>query len=215
MAIVKKQFTKEQKHMLIQCIIYCDLFGLSDKEGMRYVEEKTGKSISLTSYQRYKKLALNKNASNAWIDYFARIGFVNHYRKRMNEMETLQRTIYRQLNLELSKRPEEQDKKYIIALSSEIRQNNIHLCHLGIGMPIISKMKEKIDGRKQKILSLVSDYKNSHLLPSSKEITNMDEVDIESMIREREETDRKAEEESTRKRWKRRFSLIQDTTNII
>ena len=193
--MVKKQFAKEQKHMLIQCIIDCDLFGLSDKEGMKYVEEKTGRSISLTSYQRYKRLALNENTSNAWIDYFARIGFVDHYRKRMNEMETLQRNIYRQLNIELSKNPEEQDKKYITALSSEIRQNNIHLCHLGIGLPIISKMKEKIYRRKQKILSLANDYnKNSHLLPSSKEITNMDEIDIESIIREREERMRKAEE---------------------
>ena len=191
---IKKQFTKEQKHMLIQCIIDCDLFGLSDKEGMKYVEEKTGRSISLTSYQRYKKMALNENASNAWIDHFARIGFVEHYRKRMNEMETLQRNIYRQLTLELSRKPEEQDKKYIIALSTEIRQNNIHLCHLGISMPVISKMKEKIDGRKQKILSLANDYKNSHLLSSSKEITDMDEMDIESIIREREERDRQAEE---------------------
>jgi hypothetical protein len=58
----------------------------------------------------------------------------------MNEMETLQRNIYRQLNLELGKKPEEQNKKYIISLSSEIRQNNIHLCHLGIGMPVISKL---------------------------------------------------------------------------
>ena len=195
MAIVKKQFTKEQKHMLIQCIIDCDLFGLSDKEGMKYVEEKTGRSISLTSYQRYKKIALNDNAANAWIDHFARIGFVDHYRKRMNEMETLQKNIYRQLNLELSKKPEEQNKKYIVALSSEIRQNNIHLCQMGIGMPVISKMKEKIEGRKQKILSLANDYnKNSHLLPSSKEITNMDEIDIESIIREREERMREAEE---------------------
>lgn len=192
--VIQKQFTKEQKHMLIQCIIDCDLFGLSDKEGMKYVEEKTGRSISLTSYQRYKRIALNENASNAWIDYFARIGFVDHYRKRMNEMETLQRNIYRQLNLELGKKPEEQDKKYIISLSAEIRQNNIHLCHLGIGMPVISKMKEKIDGRKQKILSLANDYKNSYLLPSSKEITNMDEIDIESIIREREERNREAEE---------------------
>jgi hypothetical protein len=61
-------------------------------------------------------------------------------------------------------------------------------------MPIISKMKQKIDGRKQKILSIANDYKNSHLLPSSKEITNMDEIDIESIIREREERDRQAEE---------------------
>ena len=76
--------------MLFQCIIDCDLFGLSDKEGMDYVEKKTGRAISLTSYHRYKKLALNDNAANAWIDNFARIGFVDHYRKRMNEMETLQ-----------------------------------------------------------------------------------------------------------------------------
>ena len=149
----------------------------------------------MTSYQRYKKIALNDNTANAWIDNFARIGFVDHYRKRMNEMETLQKNIYRQLNLELSKKPEEQNKKYIIALSSEIRQNNIHLCQLGLGMPIIAKMKEKIDGRKQKILSLVDDNKKSHLLPSSKEITDMDEIDIESIIREREEREREGEEE--------------------
>ncbi len=84
----------------------------------------------------------------------------------MNEMDTLQRNIYRQLNLELSKKPDEQNKKYIIALSSEIRQNNIHLCQLGLGMPAISKMKEKIEGRKQKILTIANVYQNSHLLPS-------------------------------------------------
>jgi len=193
--VIKKQFSKEQKHMLIQCILDSDLFGLSDKEGMKYVEEKTGRAISLTSYHRYKKIALNDNAANAWIDNFARIGFVDHYRKRMNEMETLQKNIYRQLNLELSKKPEEQNKKYIIALSAEIRQNNIHLCQLGLGMPIIAKMKEKIEGRKQKILSLVYDNKKSHLLPSLKEIADMDEIDIESLIREREEREREGEEE--------------------
>lgn len=189
-----KQFTKEQKHMLMQCITDADIFGLSDKEGIKYVEEKTGRSISLTSYHRYKKIALNDNAANAWIDNFARIGFVDHYRKRMNEMETLQKSIYRQLNLELSKKPEEQNKKYIIALSSEIRQNNLHLCQLGLGIPIIAKMKEKILGRKQKILSLVNDNKKSHLLPSSKEITDMDEIDIESILREKEEREREGEE---------------------
>ena len=192
--VIKKQFTKEQKHMLIQCIFDCDLFGLSDKEGMKYVEDKTGRPISLTSYQRYKKIALNDQSANAWINNFARIGFVDHYRKRMNEMETLQKNIYRQLNLELSKKQEEQNKKYIISLSAEIRQNNIHLCQLGLGMPIIAKMKEKIEGRKQNILSLVNDNKKSHLLPSSKEIADMNEIDIESIIREREEREREGEE---------------------
>ena len=108
---IKKQFTKEQKHMLTQCIIDCDLFGLSDKEGMKYVEEKTGRAISLTSYQRYKKIALNDEAATSWINNFGKIGFVNHYRKRITEMELLQKTTLRQLNFELDKKPEEQDKK--------------------------------------------------------------------------------------------------------
>jgi hypothetical protein len=193
--VIKKQFTKEQQHMLLQCILDCDLFGLSDLEGMKYIEEKMGRTISLTSYHRYKKIALNDNAANAWINNFAKIGFVDHYRKRIHEMETLQKDIYRQLNSELSKKPEEQNKKYIIALSSEIRQNNIQLCQLGLGMPIIAKMKEKIEGRKQKILSIVDDNnKKSHLLPSSKEITDMDEIDVESIIREKEERERAGEE---------------------
>ncbi len=79
--VIKKQFTKEQKHMLIQCIMDCDLFGLSDKEGMKYIEEKTGRSISLTSFQRYKKIALNDEAGIEWINKFGKIGFVNHYLK--------------------------------------------------------------------------------------------------------------------------------------
>ncbi|MGI9009988.1 MAG: hypothetical protein ACR2F1_02225 [Nitrososphaeraceae archaeon] len=181
--------------MLTQCILDCNLFGFSDKEGMKYIEEKTGRAISLTSYQRYKRITLNDNAANAWINNYVRIGFVEHYRKRMNEMETLQTSIYRELILELSKKPEEQNKKYIIALSAEIRQNNIHLCQLGLGMPIIAKMKERIEGRNHKILSLVDDNnKNNHLLPSSKEITDMDEIDIESIIREKEEREREGEE---------------------
>ena len=65
---------------------------------------------------------------------------------------------------------------------------------MGLGMPIIAKMKEKIDERKQKILLLVNDNNKSHLLPSLKEIMDMDEIDIESIIREREEREKEAEE---------------------
>jgi hypothetical protein len=46
--MVIRQFTKEQKHMLTQCILDCNIFGLSDKQAMEYVEEKTGRQISLT-----------------------------------------------------------------------------------------------------------------------------------------------------------------------
>ena len=54
---------------------------------------KTGRPISLTSYQRYNKIALNENAASSWIDHFARIGFVEHYHKRINEVERLQEAL--------------------------------------------------------------------------------------------------------------------------
>ena len=146
MVMVKKQFTEEQRHMLIQCISDADIFGLSDKEGMKYVEEKTGRSISLTSYQRYKKIALNDESANAWITNFGKIGFVKNYRKRINEMEILQQTIFRQLNLELTKKPAEQDRKYVLSLMESIRQNNIFLSQLGMSMPVSAKIRELIQG---------------------------------------------------------------------
>ena len=131
--VINKQFTKEQKHMLIQCIIDCDLFGLTDREGIKYIEEKTGRAISLTSYHRYKKIALDDKTASAWINHFAKIGVVKYYRKRMNEMEILQKEIFRHLNLELNKKPEEQDKKYIISLISEVRQTNLYFKSDGNG----------------------------------------------------------------------------------
>ncbi|HLN34067.1 MAG TPA: hypothetical protein VK250_02165 [Nitrososphaeraceae archaeon] len=201
--MVNKQFTKEQKHMLIQCILDCDLFGFSDKEGMKYIEEKTGRPISLTSYNRYKKMALNDNTANSWIDHFGRIGFVDHYRKRINEMERLQKDTFRQLYLELNKTTEEQNKKYIISLLAEIRENNIHLSQMGMGMPIISKLKEIIQGKQQNIFDLVNKQKNNTLIPvDGKDIIDDNQEfqnNIEKSIREREERKKEIDEKFRKK----------------
>jgi hypothetical protein len=194
---IKKQFTKEQKHMLIQCIIDCDLFGLSDKEGMKYVEEKTGRAISLTSYQRYKKIALNDEAATSWINNFGKIGFVKHYRKRITEIEYLQKTTLIQLNLELDKNSEEQDKKYVVALMDCIRQTNIQLCQMGMGMPVLAKMKEILQGGtyNSRVLEL-NGLRDNPILPSSSSINehiNIDR-DIEAEKKTEEERLRKGEE---------------------
>jgi len=174
--VIKKQFTKEQKHMLIQCITDADIFGLSDREGMKYIKEKTGRSISLTSYQRYKKLALNDESANAWINNFGKIRFVKHYRKRINEMEILQQTSFRQLRLELDKKPEEQDKKYVLSLMDSIRQNNLFLAQMGMGMPIIAKTRELIQGGtyNDRVLEL-NGIRENPILPFSQKYSSLDD----------------------------------------
>ena len=52
-----------------------------------------------------------------------------------------------------------------------------------------------IEGRKQKILLLVDDNKNNSWNPSSKEIIDIDGIDIESIMREKKEREREGEEE--------------------
>ena len=188
--VINKQFTKEQKYMLIQCITDADIFGLSDREGMKYVEDKTGRAISLTSYQRYKKLALNDETANAWINNFGKIGFVNHYRKRITEMEILQQTTFRQLNLELNKKPEEQDKKYILSLIDAIRQTNIQLSQMGMGMPILAKTRELIQGGtyNSRVLEL-NGIREKPILPSSQKGIDLERNNEVNMNNEEQENE--------------------------
>jgi hypothetical protein len=161
---------------------------------MGYIEQKTGRPISLTSYQRYKKIALNENVAISWIDHFAKIGFVEHYHKRINEMERLQQETLWQLHLELNKNSEEQNTKYITSLIAQIRQNNIHLCQLGVGIPIIAKMRQNNEIRNQKILKLVN-YNNGRApLISSEDISHLEEIDVDAIIKDREVELKKAED---------------------
>jgi hypothetical protein len=124
---------------------------------------------------------LDDKTASAWIDHFAKIGVVEYYRKRMNEMEILQKDIFRHLNLELNKKPEEQDKKYIISLMSELRQTNLYLSQMGMGVPILAKIKQVIEGGKykSKLLELngIRDqpFLSSSSSSSSKEIINLNQ----------------------------------------
>ena len=106
---------------------------------------------------------------------------MNHYRKRISEMEILQQTTFRQLNLEVDKKPEEQDKKYILSLMDAIRQTNIHLSQMGMGMPILGKMREFIQG---------GTYNNSIL-----ELNGIRENPLPSTIEYNNEAEKKNTEE--------------------
>jgi hypothetical protein len=127
-----------------------------------------------------------------------KIGFVNHYRKRITEMEYLQKTTLKQLHLELDKKQEEQDKKYVIALIDCIRQTNIQLCQMGMGMPVLAKMKEILQGGtyNSRVLEL-NGLSDNPILPSSsssiKEHINLDS-DIEAEKQEEEERMRQMKE---------------------
>jgi hypothetical protein len=58
------------------------------------LSEKIGKKISETLFYRpNKKAKAKRGESEEWIDYYAKYQFVEFYRKRMEELEFVQRTL--------------------------------------------------------------------------------------------------------------------------
>ena len=90
----KKNFTQEQKHLIKQCMIDADIMGLSKLETIDYVKSRLGlnESFSESSYKKFRAEVLNDESNNVqWISYYARQGFVEFYRKRIAEMEMIQK----------------------------------------------------------------------------------------------------------------------------
>ncbi len=53
-----KRYTKEQKHLIKQCIIDADIMGLDRSESITYVKSRLGlddKTFSEGSYKKYRK----------------------------------------------------------------------------------------------------------------------------------------------------------------
>lgn len=91
-----KNYTKEQKHLIKQCMIDADIIGLGKQETIDYVKSRLNlNNFSEGSYKKYRSEILNNNDNDdsnvQWISYYARKGFVEFYRKRISEMEMIQK----------------------------------------------------------------------------------------------------------------------------
>ena len=155
-----KNFTKEQKHLIKQCMIDAEIMGLGKDETIVYVKSRLGlvdddgssnndnkgPIFSEGSYKKFRAEVLNKDESNIkWISYYARQGFVEFYRKRITEMEMIQKETFKQWHIEMNKPDSQKDKNLIVKLVAELRVNNQHLTSLGMVTPIIGTIKNLID----------------------------------------------------------------------
>jgi hypothetical protein len=157
----KKNFTKEQKHLIKQCILDADIMGLSKHETIGYVKGRLGldknshnnnnnnkdtsPTFSESSYKKFRPEALNDESNVQWIYYYARKGFVEFYRKRIAEMEMIQKETFNQWFIEIKKPDSQKDKNLILKLVAELRANNQQLTSLGMVTPIIATIKNIID----------------------------------------------------------------------
>src|SRR4051794_32948285 len=93
-----KYYSKSEKQFLISLIKDYSLFGAHDQGIIQMLSEKIGKKISETLFYRLKKEATNKRGeSEQWLDYYARYQYIEYHRKRMEELEMVQKKLLKLL----------------------------------------------------------------------------------------------------------------------
>jgi len=158
-----KHFIKEQRYTIIKCIKDGNLLGFSDKEGMKYIEDKIGKSISIMSYQRYKKRALKDNnntegSASSWLDHYSKIGYVESYRKRIDEMELIHQETLKLWHKEIKKEEKNQDKELIISLIQVLQKNTALLLQMSFTTPVSQNIINYVKNQHKEIIELNQKY---------------------------------------------------------
>ena len=140
-----KDYSPREKQMMISLIHDYSLFGATDDEMIRMLSLKLGKEnnekISDTLFYRLKKEAAKKRGdSEQWLDSFVRYQYVEFYRKRMEDLEYVQRCLLKLLAEETEKEREKQDKTIINQLSKTMAEISKTLADFGMTPPILSKI---------------------------------------------------------------------------
>jgi hypothetical protein len=141
---VDKYYSKSEKQLLISLINDYSLFGATDNAIIQMLSVKTAKKISETLFYRLKKEAVKKRReSEAWLDYYARYQFIEYYRKRMEELEFVQKKLLKAL-IEETEKKENPIKLLINQLSKTIGENSKILTEFGFAPLLLSRIKSLI-----------------------------------------------------------------------
>ena len=118
---------------------------LTDEEIIQMLSTKIGKKISETLFYRLKKESIKRRGdSDQWLDSFARFQYVEYYRKRIEELEYVQKLL--EALIDEIEKPEKKDKTIINQLSKTIADNSKVLAEFGYAPPLLSKIKSLISG---------------------------------------------------------------------
>ena len=84
-----------------------------------------------------------RGESELWLDYYAKYQFIEYYRKRVEELELVQKKLLRAL-IEQTEKKENPNKLLINQLSKTIGENSKILAEFGMALPLLSRIKSLI-----------------------------------------------------------------------
>lgn len=134
--------TETENKFLNSLVIDCIVYRLHINEALSYIESRFHR-ISERSYKQRKANVLSDESTQVWLNHFTRIGFVQHHKEQIEHIQRLQNDSLRQLFVETSKQTRNEDR--ILKIKQDIRDNVKLLSELGLGTPIISAIKAKIE----------------------------------------------------------------------
>jgi hypothetical protein len=151
------KITTRDKHALNELVLDCTLYSFSEKEALEYIKKRFGKRISDRTYRRYKKNIDNGDVTQQWLNHFTKIGFLLHHKKQIDIIEKIQQDNMTELFNEIEKQQQRNEDK-ILKLKHDIRENVKLLVELGLGTPIISRIKADVDKTNNKYNEIVRKY---------------------------------------------------------
>jgi mevalonate kinase len=134
--------TETENKFLNSLVVDSIIYRLSTEESLSYIQTRF-KKISEASYKKRKAAVLSDESTQVWLNYFTRIGFVQHHKEQMEHIQRVEEDSMRQFFVETIKGNRNEDK--ILKLKQDIRDNVKLLSELGLGTPIISAIKAKLE----------------------------------------------------------------------
>ena len=128
--------TETENKFLNSLVVDSIIYRLSTEESLSYIQTRF-KKISEASYKKRKAAVLSDESTQVWLNYFTRIGFVQHHKEQMEHIQRVEEDSMRQFFVETIKGNRNEDK--------DIRDNVKLLSELGLGTTIISAIKAKLE----------------------------------------------------------------------
>jgi ribosomal protein L15 len=136
--------TETESKFLNELVLDCITYRLSKDEALDYIETRFHR-ISESSYKQRKASVLSDESTQVWLNHFTRIGFVQHHKEQIEVIQKVQADSLRQLFTETTK--ENRNENMILRVKNDIRENAKLLSELGLGTPIISAIKAKLQDK--------------------------------------------------------------------
>ncbi len=144
-----KKLTKSQRERLETLVVDCSTYRLSESESLEYIKQKLGRPISASHFYQIKHSLESDTEMQRWINDYARVGFLIEHRRRIDEMDSLQKFAYEMLLAERAKPVDQRDQSLILKIMAQMVSINKRLVSLQNGTPILTQVHDLLQSRQQ------------------------------------------------------------------